>query len=108
MISVIGIGGIVVGLAFIFERGEMGRGLLDIGIGVLLLMYSKKKKGELKMAWKGFLVESKSYMGYEKRSWKKKVKFWWMYPKAYFVFHWMGGNALKGKIRRFLGVPDKV
>jgi len=35
------------------------------------------------MAWKGFLVESKSYMNYPNCG---HLHFWWRFPKALFTY----------------------
>lgn len=36
--------------------------------------------------WKGFLKESKSYMSYNKRNLKDKIKFWLQFPEALIKF----------------------
>lgn len=36
--------------------------------------------------WRGFVVESKSYMSYDKRDIKGKIKFWLRFPIALYKF----------------------
>jgi len=58
------------------------------------------------MGWQGFLVESKAYMNHPDHwhewnhasvlidGWtnvnkrKAKIKFWWVFPRAWLCFHW--------------------
>jgi uncharacterized membrane protein HdeD (DUF308 family) len=37
--GILGILGVIVGVAFALERGEVGRGLLDMTLGVVLIAY---------------------------------------------------------------------
>lgn len=41
-----------------------------------------------KNKWKGFLIESKSFMDYENLSFLGKLEFWFRYPKAYVLFRY--------------------
>ena len=41
------------------------------------------------MKWRGFLIESKSYMGYDNMTSKEKVHFWLIYPKAFVYFNYL-------------------
>lgn len=38
------------------------------------------------MAWRGFIEESKRYMGYH--DYKAKIDFWRKFPRAWVRFHW--------------------
>jgi hypothetical protein len=38
--------------------------------------------------WRGFLVESKAFMGYSNLSLKHKIQFWLIYPIAYIKFNY--------------------
>lgn len=52
------------------------------------------------MAWKGFVKESKSYMGYGKAI--SKINFWIKFPKAALKFYW---PSVKGALlRRYNGL----
>jgi hypothetical protein len=46
----------------------------------------RTKQGGLTMAFEGFKIESKKYMGYEDRTFKEKIDFWIRYPRAYLKF----------------------
>ena len=41
---------------------------------------------EIYVMWKGFLIESKTYMSYKDRKLLEKIKFWISYPTAYIKF----------------------
>lgn len=38
------------------------------------------------MSWRGFIVESKDYMGYGKSI--SKLRFWLNFPRAFIRFYW--------------------
>lgn len=43
------------------------------------------------MSWRGFVVESKSYMSYDGLSPRQKVCFWlYRFPRAFVRFQWFG------------------
>lgn len=42
------------------------------------------------MPFRGFLIESKSYMSYERMSKSERVRFWFRFPFAWFRFQWSG------------------
>lgn len=43
------------------------------------------------MSWRGFVVESKSYMSYDGLSPRQKVWFWlYRFPRAFVRFQWFG------------------
>ena len=42
------------------------------------------------MSWKGFLIESKSYMSYERMGKRERVRFWLRFPLSWFRFQWSG------------------
>lgn len=40
--------------------------------------------------WRGFLIESKSYVSYETMSRKEKISFWLRFPFKWVAFQWYG------------------
>ena len=42
------------------------------------------------MYWKGFVVESKSYMSYERMGKRERVRFWLRFPISWLRFQWCG------------------
>lgn len=42
------------------------------------------------MPFRGFLIESKSYMSYATMSKGERVRFWFRFPFAWFRFQWSG------------------
>ena len=45
-----------------------------------------KRPEKVRGTWRGFLIESKDYMGYGKQI--SKLKFWLCYPRVLFRFYW--------------------
>ena len=39
------------------------------------------------MAWQGYFIESKRYVGYETR--QQKINFWYRFPRAYIRLCWL-------------------
>jgi hypothetical protein len=45
----------------------------------------KDEQGE-PTEWQGFVTESKSYLGYESRTFFERIVFWYRFPKAWLKF----------------------
>jgi len=49
--------------------------------------------------WRGFLIESKEYMNYAKMTRRKRLSFWFRYPRAWFSFRVT--QPLRDKLRTY-------
>lgn len=61
------------------------------------------------MPFRGFLIESKSYMSYERLSKSERVRFWFRFPFAWFRFQWSGlTNACSRTLRLLARLINNV
>lgn len=60
------------------------------------------------MSWRGFVVESKSYMSYDGLSPRQKFWFWlYRFPRAFVRFQWFGLTSRAADLAARLGFERK-
>lgn len=53
--------------------------------------------------WRGFLIESLSYMGYQKMNGREKLRFWLRFPSVWLGWYWLTVRGQTKKLWAGLG-----